>query len=298
MNQTVLGFTVIWGSFLSLWFIKRNISLHVENETEALVTSFGKLVRKITKPGLHFCPHFLPWVKVINVSKKIDHLHYTNLQVNDVRGTTLVIDLWLEFQIKNTEKAIFQVEDWEESLRSLTINLASSYLSGHDFNTIHTERLKLSHEIKSELEETVQRWGISINVLFIRKISLTNEIAHQMFNAVAAKLERVKANIEEEGRLKVAILEADTQKKIAELTAHAKGQYPKAIGKAYSELSENPKVLKAYIELYELSQIRPHRTTTYHGFGDNENLNTVTASLLSGLTQTNRHVPDEDNLRI
>lgn len=292
MNQIILGFTIIWGSFLSLWFIKRNISLHVENETEALVTSFGKLVRKIVKPGLHWCPHFFPWIKVINVSKKIDHLHYTNLQVNDVRGTTLVIDLWLEFQIEDTEKAIFQVENWEESLCSLTINLASSYLSGHEFNTIHTERLKLSREIKAEMKETVERWGIVINALFIRKVSLTNEIAHQMFNTVAAKLERVKANVEEEGRLKVAILEADTQKKIAELTAHAKGQYPKAIGNAYSKLRENPKVLEAYMELYELSQIRPHRTTTYHGFSDNEKLSTASASLLSGQTQTNSNASE------
>lgn len=282
MNQAILGFAIVWIIFIALWFFKRNLTINVENETEALIISFGKLVKKITKPGLHFCPHFFPWVKVIDVSKKIDHLHYTNLQVNDVRGTTLVIDLWLEFQIIDTEKTLFQVEDWEESLRSLIINFASSYLSEHDFNTIHTERLKLSHEIKNQLSETVERWGISLNVLFIRKVSLTSEIAHQMFNTVAAKLDRVKANIEEEGRLKVASLEANTQKKIAELTAHAKAQYPKAIGRAYSKLNENPKILEAYIELYELSQIRSHRTTTFLGFGENETLTPVDARLISG----------------
>lgn len=294
MSQIILGVTIVWGSFLLLWGMKRSNFLSIENETEALITSFGKLVKKITEPGLHFCPHFLPWIKVINVSKKTDHRHYTNLQVNDVRGTTLVLDLWLEFKIIDTEKVIFQVEDWEESLRSLTINLASSYLSGHDFNTIHTERLRLAQEIKMELDDTVERWGITINVLFIRKVSLTNEIAHQMFNAVAAKLERVKANIEEEGRLRVALLEADTRKKIAELTAHAKGQHPKAIGRAYSKLSENPKVLEAYIELYGLTQIRPHRTTTFHGFNQDECLNTVTASLLSGQNQRQQYSTKED----
>ncbi|MFZ4715633.1 MAG: SPFH domain-containing protein [Bacteriovoracaceae bacterium] len=282
MSQVILGISIIWTAFIILWGIKRSIFISVDNETEALIISFGKLVNKIEDPGLHFCPHILPWIKVINVSKKIDHRHYTNLQVNDVRGTTLVLDLWLEFEIKDTEKVLFQVEDWEESLRSLTINLASSYLSGFDFNTIHTERLKLSNAIKLELDEKVKEWGISINVLFIRKISLTSEIAHQMFNAVAAKLERVKANIEEEGRLKVAMLEAGTLRKIAELTAHAKGQHPKEIGKAYAKLSENPKILEAYVELYELSQVRPHRTTSFHGFDGISNLNEVTASLIAG----------------
>lgn len=282
MSQILLGITVVWVSFILLWGIKRSLFLSIENETEALIISFGKLVKKITEPGLNFCPHFLPWISVINVSKKIDHRHYTNLQVNDVRGTTLVIDLWLEFQIHDAEKALFSVEDWEESLSSLTINLASSYLSGHDFNTIHTERLRLSQEIKNELNETVKGWGITLNVLFIRKVSLTSEIAHQMFNAVAAKLERVKANIDEEGRLRVVMLEADTLKKIAELTAHAKGQHPKAIGEAYAKLGEKKNILEAYVELYELSQIRPHRTTTFHGFKGEENLSTLAASLLSG----------------
>ena len=295
MNQTILGFISIWSSFLLFWFIKRITTLHVENETEALVTKFGKLVKKIKNPGLHFCPHFLPWVQVVNVSKKTDHLHYTNLQVNDVRGTTLVIDLWLEYRIEDAEKAIFHVENWAESLRSITINLASSYLSSYDFDSIHTDRLKLSREIQNELKETVERWGICLNALFIRKISLTNEISHQMFNTVAAKLEKVKANIEEQGRLKVAILEADTQKQIAELTAHAKGQYPRAIGSAYSKLNEHPLILKAYIELFELSQIRPHRTTTFHGFNGNENLNTVTATLLSNSAQTVQTFTTEEN---
>lgn len=281
MNQAIFGFTIIWAIFLLLWFIKRITTLHVENETEVLVMNFGKLVKKISIPGLHFYPHFLPWVNIINVSKKTDHLHYTNLQVNDVRGSTLVIDLWLEYRIEDTAKALFQVESWEESLRSLTINLASSHLSNYDFHTIHTERLKLSEEIKKELQETLMRWGISLSALFIRKVSLTNEIAHQMFNTISAKLEKVKADIEEEGRLRATTLEANTHKKISELTAQAKGQYPQAISNAYSKLRQNPKVLNAYIELYELSQIRPHRSTTFHGFSDNDNLNTVTATLLS-----------------
>jgi regulator of protease activity HflC (stomatin/prohibitin superfamily) len=298
MNQAILGFAIIWGSFLSFWFIKRITTLHVENETEVLVTSFGKLVKKITVPGLHFYPHFLPWVNIINVSKKIDHLHYTNLQVNDVRGTTLIIDLWLEYKIEDTVKALFNVENWEESIRSLTINLASSHLSGYDFHAIHTERLKLSQEIKKELQETLERWGITLNVLFIKQVSLTSEISHQMFNTIAAKLEKVKANIEEEGRLKVAMLEADTSKKIAELTAHAKGQYPKAIGNAYAKLSENPLILNAYIELFELSQIRPHRTTSFHGFNDNENLNTVAATLLSAQTASGNKMADHNKLTV
>ena len=63
MSQGVLGFSIIWTAFMILWGIKRSIFISVDNETEALIIRFGKLIKKINEPGLHFCPHFLPWIR-------------------------------------------------------------------------------------------------------------------------------------------------------------------------------------------------------------------------------------------
>jgi len=51
-----------------------------------------------------------------------------------------------------------------------------------------------------------------------------------MFETVAARLERAKARVEEEGRLNVAMLDAETAAKVAKLIADAKSQYPLALG--------------------------------------------------------------------
>ena len=75
---------------------------------------------------------------------------------------------------------------------------------------------------------------------------------------------------EEEGRLRVAMLEAETASRIAELVADAKGQYPAAVGRAFASLSGQPEVLTAYNDLYALSVIRPHRTIAFHGFGEDD----------------------------
>jgi hypothetical protein len=50
------------------------------------------------------------------------------------------------------------------------------------------------------------------------------------------------------------------------LVAEAKGQYPRAIGRAFAKLQANPEVFRAYNELYSLSVIRPHRTVAFSGF--------------------------------
>jgi hypothetical protein len=76
--------------------------------------------------------------------------------------------------------------------------------------------------------------------------------------------------VEEEGRLKVAQLEANTAEKVAGLVAEAKGQYPLSIGRAFSALSLSPDVYSAYQELYELSLVRPHRTVAFSGFSKSD----------------------------
>ena len=87
-------------------------------------------------------------------------------------------------------------------------------------------------------------------------------------------LERAKADVEEDGRLRVALLEAQTSARVAELVAKAKGQYPAAVGRALNELKQNPEVYAAYNELYELSVLKPHRTTAFVGFGSSDHSQT------------------------
>ncbi len=93
-------------------------------------------------------------------------------------------------------------------------------------------------------------------------------MSQQLFDAVAAQLEKAKVDIEEIGRLEVSLLEAETSAKVAALEAEARGQYSLAVGRSYSRLKSNAKILSAYAQLYELSLLKPHRTVAFHGFQD------------------------------
>jgi regulator of protease activity HflC (stomatin/prohibitin superfamily) len=124
-----------------------------------------------------------------------------------------------------------------------------------------------------------ERWGISIEQVFVRNITLLPEVSQQVFGTVAARLERARAVLVERGRLDAAQLEADTAKKVATLVATAKGQYPLAVGRALERLRRSPKVFEAYNELYELSQLRGARTVAFRGF-DGKDLRALDAAML------------------
>jgi regulator of protease activity HflC (stomatin/prohibitin superfamily) len=263
-----------------LGFLKL-FTVEVEDEEAVLVTRFGKLERTLAEPGLALLPsRVLPWVKAVPVSLRRDFREFSNIHVNDARGTTVIVDLWLEFRIADPAKALFDVADWDRSLNNLVTHSAISILGNRDFQQILCDRTELGDLLQRDVAQETSRWGLQVDAVLIRNVSLLPEVGSQVLETISARLERAKADIEEEGRQRVALLEAETDARIAAMVAEAKGQYPAAVGKALHALSDSPEVLRAYQELYELSLIRPHRTIAFSGFADGE-LRGVDAAMLA-----------------
>lgn len=249
----------------------RATTVSVEDEEAILVTSFGKLVHTYRTPGLQFLPtKLMPWVRLMRVSLRRDYRHFKNVHVNDARGTTVIVDLWVEFRVADPAKAIFSVTDWDHALQNLVSHAATSILGSREFHEILCDRTELGELLAADVAAETDAWGLEIEFVFIRNVSLLPEVSRQMFETIAARLERAKADVEENGRLDVAQLEADTAMRVAELVAMAKGQYPAAVGRALADVKAKPNVFDAYNELYELSHVRPHRTVAFRGFGDGE----------------------------
>lgn len=266
------------------WLLLRATALEVEDEEAVLVTSFGKLARTFREPGLHFyLPKVFPWTKLARVSLRRDFRHFKNVHVNDAAGTTVIVDLWLEFRVADPARAIFSVADWERSLTNLVAHAATSILGSRDFRQILNDRTELSTLLQGDISHETERWGLEIELVFIRNVSLLPEVSRQMFETIAARLERAKAHVDEVGRLQVAQLEADTSMRVAALVAEAKGQYPAAIGRALAEMKKTPATFEAYNELYELSLVRPHRTVTFRGFDSDELRATDAAMIVPGV---------------
>jgi len=251
--------------------VMRAVTLQVEDEEAVLVTHFGKLVQTFREPGLHFhAAKFLPWTEHQRVSLRRDFRHFKNVHVNDARGTTVIVDLWLEFRVTDPARALFSVADWNRSLTNLVAHAATSILGSREFRQILNDRTELGTLLQHDISHETERWGLEIENVFIRNVSLLPEVSRQMFETIAARLERAKAHVDELGRLQVAQLEADTSMRVADLVAEAKGQYPVAIGRALSTLKRKPALFTAYNALYDLSLVRPHRTVTFRGFAEGE----------------------------
>lgn len=269
--QLVIG--LVLGGLLipAIVLLVRGTTIFVEDEEAVLVTAFGKLIQTIKTPGLHvLIAKLMPWISHTRVSLRRDFRHFKNVHVNDARGTTVIVDLWVEFRVSDPAKAIFSVTDWDHALQNLVSHAATSILGSREFREILCDRTELGELLEKDIAAETDAWGLTIELVFIRNVSLLPEVSRQMFDTIAARLERVKADVQERGRLEVAQLEADTAVRVASLVAEAKGQYPAAVGRALASMKPTVAVFDAYNELYELSLVRPHRTIAFRGFGNGE----------------------------
>lgn len=288
INMIIQGFGFSLLCAVLIWIVFKVFFFEVEDEHAVLVTRFGALAGVTRKPGLHFLPgKILPWVRTIPVSLQRDFRHYPKIHINDCRGTSLVIDLWIEFRVVEPEKALFDVDHWEKALESLLIHASTSVLVTREFSDILRARTEIGAHLREDVSNEAHRWGLAIELVLIRQVSLLPEVSRRMFDAVAARLERAKADVEEEGRLKVAMLEAQTSARVAQLVAEAKGQYSVAIGSAFEQLKKSPSVFKAYQELYRLSLVQPGKTVSFEGFSQAE----IRASDLAMIGSSDISVP-------
>lgn len=259
----------------------RALIVTVDDNQSALVTRFGKLLYTLDRPGLHFLPRrVLPWIRVRSVDRRRDGRRFTGVAVNDARGTTITVDLWLELRIVDPARATFSVDDWEKSLPNLVARAATAVLAGREFHEILAAHDELADLLRADIAAQCAPWGIHIDAVMIRDVHVLPSVARDLLATINARLERARAEIEERGRLAVAAHDADTSADIAALVAEARAQYPLAVGRALADLRQrDPAVLAAYTELYALSMLRPHRTVAFRGFADAE-LRTVDAAML------------------
>lgn len=280
LGGVVAGFAAV--SALAMLFKAATVS--VDDQHVALVTVFGRFTQKLSRPGLHVIPaKVFPWVQVRHISKARDFRSYKGIHVNDARGTTMLVDLWVELHIVDSMKSTFAVTDWDTALKSVVAHASISILGKSDFQQVLQDRQELGEVLRADIAREAERWGLSIDSAFIQQIELLPEVANELSNTIAARLERATAEIEAMGRLEVAQLEADTTREVSTLVAQARAQYPLSIGAALEELKAQPAVLEAYLELYELSQLRPGRTIAFRGFEGGQAMRSVEAAMLQAM---------------
>jgi regulator of protease activity HflC (stomatin/prohibitin superfamily) len=283
-RQLVLGILIGLLVIPVTALLTRLLHVEVDDGEAVLVTRFGKLAQTIRRPGWHWVlDRAAPWARLLRVNLRREFRQIEEIFVNDASGTTVVVDVWLELRVEDPVRSSFAIADWNRALHNLVSHAVISILGSREFKQILSDRTQLGELLRKDISAETARWGIEIDQVFIKNVSLLPEVSQQVFQSVAAHLLRAKADVEENGRQRAALLKAETGARTAALLAEARGQYPQAVGRAYAALRQQPEVLSAYQELYELSLLKPQSLVAFKGFSEGE-LRHIDAAMLAPMS--------------
>lgn len=281
----LIGLAIIPALVLVIVFLFKQLAVINPESHEVLRLRMGKLQNRTTKPGVAG-NRFSPIDKFIVVSRQWDERIFRAIESNDSQGTTVKVDLRVTFRIDDADRAMFAVHDWEQALESSTVHEAAAAIAGKDRALFLRNAPELSETLTALVKKTMASYGIEIHEVGILNVEFRPEVARQMFEAVAAKLDVAKGEYEEKGRTDAALLLARTEERVAELEALAKTENLKAVGRAYHELRRRPEVFDAYTDLYHLSQLDPSRVVSFDGFDS-----LSTAALVESDLELDGHPP-------
>ena len=124
----LIGLVAVPGSlFLVVLAFKRLFVSNPESH-EVLHLKFGKLEKRYPEAGLVGATRLLPWDSFLTVSRQWDERIYRGVETNDNQGTMVKVVLRVSFRIKDAERALFSVDDWDEALRGSSSALRAELL--------------------------------------------------------------------------------------------------------------------------------------------------------------------------
>ena len=131
-----------------------------------------------------------------------DVISHDNVSVN--------VNAVVYYRVVDPEKAIIQVESFDDATSQLAQTTLRSVLGGHELDEMLAEREKLNEDIQEILDKQTDAWGIKISNVEIKHIDLDESMIRAIAKQAEAERQRRAKVINSKGELEASqnLLEA------------------------------------------------------------------------------------------
>ena len=177
-------------------------SIRILREYErAVVFMLGRLW-KVKGPGLIIIIPFIQQMVRIDLRTRVLNVPPQDVISRD--NVSVRVNAIIYFRIIDPEKAVIQVERFEEATSQLAQTTLRSVLGQHDLDQMLAEREKLNSDIRRILDEQTDAWGIKVSIVELKQVDINETMVRAIARqAEAERLRRAKV-IDAEGEYQAA----------------------------------------------------------------------------------------------
>lgn len=204
----------------------------IDEKEQAIITQFGKYIRTIKDPGLHFK---VPIIQTLHLFEKrvltteaaaVEYITLDKKRVVVDHVSRWKIEDPLEFyqSVRTEAGALARLED-------ILVARLRQEIAKHDFiGFIREEREKIVETVGRESHELAKRFGIRIIDVRIKRADLPKEVQASVYARMQAERHRIAMRYRSEGEQRSREIKAETDKEKEIILAKAYEQQMKLFG--------------------------------------------------------------------
>jgi regulator of protease activity HflC (stomatin/prohibitin superfamily) len=195
-------------SLAIIFFIFFFYSLKIMREYERGVVFFLGRYQSVKGPGVIL---LIPSVQqMVTVDTRTTVMDVPSQDIISRDNVSVKVNAVVYFRVINPDKAIINVEDYQQATSQLSQTTLRSVLGQHDLDEMLSERDKLNNDIQQILDKQTETWGIKVSNVEIKHVDLNESMIRAIARQAEAERERRAKVIHADGELQASqkLLEA------------------------------------------------------------------------------------------
>ncbi len=178
---------------------------------QGIVFRFGRALPNIRQPGLIWVNPFTDRLRKVNMQITVAAVPAQEAITRD--NVTLRVDAVVYYRVIDPVKAIINVQDYTFAVSQVAQTSLRSVIGQRDMDQLLSEREKVNAHLKDVIDEpTEQPWGIRVERVEVKDVSLPESMKRSMSRQAEAERERRARIISADG-------EYQASKKLAQAAA-------------------------------------------------------------------------------
>ncbi|GAA4547414.1 SPFH domain-containing protein [Pseudonocardia xishanensis] len=170
----------------------------VQQYERGVVFRFGRVLADVRLPGLNLIVPIAD--RMVKVSTQVVVLAIPAQGAITRDNVTVKVDAAVYFRVVDPVKAIVNVEDYHHAVSQVAQTSLRTVIGRADLDTLLSDRERISTELKAVIDApTEQPWGVRIELVELKDISLPEQMTRSMSRQAEAERERRARVIAAEG---------------------------------------------------------------------------------------------------
>ena len=202
----------------------------VEAYEKRALTVFGEY-RKLLDPGFHVIPPFVS--KTYPFDMRTQTIDVPRQEAITRDNSPVTADAVVYIKVMDAKRAFLEVDDYKLATSNLAQTTLRAALGDMELDETLSQREKINHRIRRELDGPTDEWGIRVEAVEVREVNPSTEVQRAMEQQTAAERRRRAMILEAQGERRSAIERAEGDK--ASNILRAQGEKQSSVLEAQGE---------------------------------------------------------------